>query len=269
MLKRIFSIIRTYRLSLVYKQYSRVNPKYDTELTFPAVLEYYRSRDQSHAYFHHYFHNRAPAFLRAHRRYIVEKNKGYGEDSFHAMWWMLLNEYRPKVCLEIGVYRGQVISLWALIARELSFPCEVHGVSPFSRLGDSVSNYREDIDYLSDTLDTFSHFSLKLPILTKALSTDSAAVAHIASRKWDLIYIDGSHEYEVVLKDYRLCLESLNSGGILVVDDSSLGTNFHPPLFSFAGHPGPSQVVREYAMKEMEFLGAVGHNNVFRKRWDK
>ena len=40
----------------------------------------------------------------------------------------------------------------------------------------------------------------------------------------------------------------------------SLQTNFSPPLFSFAGHPGPSRVAAEFAMKQLKFLGAVGHN---------
>lgn len=103
-------------------------------------------------------------------------------------------------------------------------------------------------------------------MLVKALSTDHEAVAHIQSQSWDMIYIDGSHEFEIVLKDYRLCLENLRKGGILVLDDASLNTDYKPPSFSFAGHPGPSRVAREYADKEMEFLGAVGHNNVYKKK---
>jgi predicted O-methyltransferase YrrM len=80
-----------------------------------------------------------------------------------------------------------------------------------------------------------------------------------------LLYIDGSHDYEIALADYRLCREHLVPGGLLVMDDASLGTAFRPPLFSFAGHPGPSRVAAEFAMRELKFLGAVGHNNVFQK----
>lgn len=69
----------------------------------------------------------------------------------------------------------------------------------------------------------------------------------------------------VALTDYLLCKDALADGGLLVMDDSSLNTDFIPPTFSFAGHPGPSRVVQERAMKELRFLGGVGHNNVFQK----
>jgi cephalosporin hydroxylase len=182
------------------------------------------------------------------------------------MWWLLLREYKPQLCLEIGVYRGQDISLWALIAKMLKFPCEIHGISPFTQVGDAVSTYLEDVDYLDDTLESFKLFNLPAPRLVRALSTDPAAVSHIISRTWDLIYIDGSHDYEVVLADYQLCRDHLTPGGLLAMDDSSLDTTFSAPRFSFAGHPGPSRVMRENALSEMKFIGAVGHINVFQKK---
>ena len=52
----------------------------------------------------------------------------------------------------------------------------------------------------------------------------------------------------------------------MILDDASLYTDYNPVSFSFAGHPGPSKVAREFADKEMDFVGAVGHNNVYRKR---
>ena len=103
-------------------------------------------------------------------------------------------------------------------------------------------------------------------MLVKALSTDPDAIACLRSMVWDLIFIDGSHDYEIVLADYQISKDNLRHGGLLVIDDASLGTAFHPPSFSFAGHQGPSRVAREYADREMRFLGAVGHNNVFTKR---
>jgi len=73
-------------------------------------------------------------------------------------------------------------------------------------------------------------------------------------------------ESNVVVPDYRPCREHLRPDGLLVLDDASVASSFRPPPFSFAGHPGPSRVAREYADKEMQFLGAVGHNNVYKRR---
>ena len=133
-------------------------------------------------------------------------------------------------------------------------------------MGDSVSDYLMNLDYYKDTSETFRHWGLNTPTLVKALSTDQNAIAHIESHAWDLIYIDGSHDFEIVLKDYKLCLKNLKPNGLIVLDDASLQTDFRPPSFSFGGHPGPSRVAREYGDKEMTFIGAVGHNNIFQKK---
>jgi len=80
-----------------------------------------------------------------------------------------------------------------------------------------------------------------------------------------MIYVDGGHDFETALNDYKLCKENLNDDGLLIIDDASMGTDYIPPLFSFSGHPGPSRVAREYADKEMRLICAVGHNNVYQK----
>ncbi len=131
--------------------------------------------------------------------------------------------------------------------------------------GEDASKYRVEIDYYADVLNSFKHFNLPGPKLLKALSTDAEAVEYISDEEWDLIYVDGGHDFETALGDYRLCKNHLAPNGILVLDDASLDTDYHPPSFSFAGHPGPSRVAREYADKEMRFLCAVGHNNIYQK----
>ena len=248
------------------KRYSRRQTVYDCDLSFSEATASFSDPNVLYAYMHHYLRYRCPELVRAHRRYFIQEDRGFGEDAFHAMWWLLLCEFKPTRMLEIGVYRGQVISLWALICeRLLKQSYEVHGISPFSPLSDSVSTYLRDRDYMAEVMGTFRYWRLSQPILVKALSTDPEATAHIQSCSWDLMYIDGSHEYEVVLADYQLCKSHLRPGGLLVLDDASLGGPFHPPCFSFAGHPGPSQVARQFADREMQFLGAVGHNNAYLK----
>lgn len=245
--------------------YSRHQRRFDVDLSFTQAATRFPNRNSLHTYFLHYYHHLCPASVREHREYFKQERRGFGEDAFHAMWFTVLRQFRPAVCLEIGVYRGQSISLWSVIARELGFPCEVHGISPFSPIGDDVSTYLQNIDYLNDTLASFRAFRLPEPVFVRALSTDPAALEHIRSRTWDLIYIDGSHDYDVVVADYKASVAELKPNGLLVMDDASLGTSFDAPLFSFAGHPGPSRVAAEYGMKELTFLGAVGHNNVFCK----
>jgi hypothetical protein len=205
----------------------------------------------------------APQWLKKHRRYFSSKQRGFGEKPFHSAWQEVFLKFEPKKVLEIGVYRGQVISLWQLIAQRTAMDIEVYGISPLQETGDSVSKYVK-IDYESDIENNFNQFNLVAPNLIKALSTDFTAREFIESKEWDLIYIDGSHDFDVVLQDFKLALANLKNHGVLCFDDSSLYLDFEIKGI-FKGHPGPSRVVRDFAMKEMKHLMTVGHNNFFVK----
>jgi Methyltransferase domain len=245
--------------------YAQNRPELDCDLSFTEAAKRFASRNELHAYMHRYFFTRLPEPLRRHRLYYTKNGRGFGEEAFHAMWYLLLREFKPSQLLEIGVFRGQVISLWALIAKNAGIPVNIRCISPFSQATDLVSFY-PNLNYLEDTMENFRYFDLARPDYCKALSTDPAALAYLRQVPLDLIYIDGGHDYEVVLSDYRNGVEALKSGGLLIMDDSSLYTDLTPPKFSFAGHPGPSRVAREFADRELEPLGGVGHQNVYRKR---
>jgi hypothetical protein len=213
----------------------------------------------------HYFHTRLPEPLREHRAYFEIGRRGFGEQAFHVMWFLLFREFSPANFLEIGVFRGQTLSLAALLARRFQLDCFVQGISPFSSAGDAVSKYRRNVNYHEDTLKNFEHFSLPAPALLKAYSTDEAAQKLIASRDWSFIYIDGNHDYEIACADWDLCAAHLQPDGLIVLDDSGLDTKFVPPIFATAGHPGPSKLAQEIDRKKFREILQVGHNRVFQK----
>jgi predicted O-methyltransferase YrrM len=181
------------------------------------------------------------------------------------MWSLIVREIRPEQFLEIGVYRGQVISLVSLLQQALNVQGSVTGISPFLPAGDSVSQYRPDIDYKADTLRNFERFSLPKPALIEAYSTDPVAAERVRSRLWDLIYIDGNHDEDVVRADWKLCAEQIRPGGMIVLDDSGLSTSYKPPAFATRGHPGPSRVAAELDRRAFQEVLQVGHNRVFQK----
>lgn len=213
-----------------------------------------------------HFHLAGSPGLRAHRRYFTAKRRGFGEDAFHAMWEMLFREFRPASFLEIGVYRGQVISLAALLQKQLEIVGEVVGISPFLPAGDSVSRYRTDVDYEADVRLNFQHFALPVAKLLKVYSTDPAAVDLIRSRRWDCIYIDGNHDHEIAKADWDRCSAAVREGGLIVLDDSALDTAFNPPAFATKGHPGPTRVAQEIDRDAFEEILQAGHNRVFQRR---
>jgi hypothetical protein len=212
------------------------------------------------------FHHRAPSYLREHRAYFIEDQRGFGEDAFHMMWWHLLTRFRPARFLEIGVYRGQVLSLVSLIAKQEKFDCHVCGISPFSSVGDTVSAYRDDIDYLDNTLANFKRFGLPQPELIQAYSSDGSAQRVIASRRWDMIYIDGNHDYDAVRADWQCCAPEVAPHGLIVLDDAGLDTRYAPPRFATAGHPGPSRWAKQIAGTSFRECLQVGHNRVFQRQ---
>jgi len=235
------------------------------DLSFSAAVQRFSTRNELFAYMHRYFYTLLPEPLRQHRAYFARNGRGFGEEAFHAMWYLLMREFKPVSLLEIGVFRGQVISLWALIARLAGTPVSVRCISPFSEAGDRVSKYPR-LNYFEDVMLNFQHFNLPRPDCFQGFSTDPAARTYLQQVPLDCIYVDGGHDDEVVICDYHNSVAALQSGGLLVLDDSSLYTDFDPPIFSFAGHPGPSKVARQLADRELEFMGGVGHQNVYRKR---
>ena len=106
------------------------------------------------------------------------------------------------------------------------------------------------------------HFSLDLPVLIRGYSNETNIKNSFAKNFYDLVYIDGAHDFDTVLNDYRFALEIVKEGGLVCFDDSSI--NFKNQG-KFQGHPGPSKVVTEYALQELNYLFTCGHLNFFEK----
>ena len=248
-----------WRLSARPGAFSLQRSNWDRSLSEPRVfyLEAFR-----------FFRTQLPPELVEHRIWFngdPTNRRGFGEDAFHVLWYLLLEEFKPANFLEIGVFRGQVISLVALWASLRGVACEVHGVSPFTSAGDSVSTYPSDFDYYQDTLANFDRFKLPHPRLLRARSTDPEALALIRSKKWDIIYIDGNHDYEIAHQDWETCSNALKPGGIIVLDDAGLSSPYYPPVFASRGHPGPSRVAQEIDRAAFREVLQVGHNRAFQK----
>lgn len=265
MLNKILQKVKGIKTQIDYKASKRNNSIYDKEIILREINNLYPDLNCQYNYFHHYFWNKSPQWLREHREYFKLDFRGFGEDAFHVMWYFIFKEFSPKKVLEIGIYRGQVISLWGLISEKLNINTDISGISPFSPAGDQVSIYLKNINYYEDVIKNCSHFNKKLPQLHKGYSTDKEMIQKIESEKWDLIYIDGNHDYEIVKKDFEVCSNSLNKNGLIILDDSSLHTSFKPKSYATAGHPGPSKLAQEIDMSSFEEIIAVGHNRVFKK----
>ena len=211
-----------------------------------------------------YNYFKLPGIIKKHRLYFSKKNRGYGENAFHKMWEHIFKKYKPLNILEIGVFRGQTLSLFLLLSDYFNLKSNVYGISPLENIGDSVSDY-PNLNYREDILKNTRRFSSKNYFILDEYSTSIKAINFISSKKWDLIYIDGNHDYEVVKIDFNNCYNNLKIGGLIVLDDSALFTNYRPPFYSNSGHPGPSKVANEIDLNNLKEVLSVGHNRVFQK----
>jgi len=214
---------------------------------------------------HRYFHFKLPPQFKAHRQYFSKERRGFGEDAFHTMWFLLFREFKPATFLEIGVWRGQTTSLAALNQKWFGITGLVAGIAPFQPAGDSSPFHDAALDHQQDTLKNFEAFSLPPPRLVKAFSTEAAAVEFIRSQAWDCIYIDGDHEYPTAKADWENCASAVKLGGLMVMDDAGLDTGYHAPHFATAGIAGPTQVLKEIDRSQFREILQVGHNRVFQK----
>ncbi len=223
------------------------------------------NRKEIYLYFHHYYWNIAPKWLKEHREYFKMDFRGFGEDAFHALWYKLFSEYKPKNILEIGVFRGQTLSLFSLLSLKLNLSSNIYGISPFTNVGDSVSYYPSSIQYYDDVIKNFNNFNLPLPKLLKGYSNDKNIIESLENKNFDLIYIDGNHEYEAVKDDFFTYSRFLSTNGLIVLDDSSLFTNYVAPFYASAGHFGPSKVALEIPKEIFKEIISAGHLRVFKK----
>lgn len=206
-------------------------------------------------------------YLKKHYDVIFQNELGFGEKAFRYFWQLVFSQM-PVVgkFLEIGVYKGSILALSQLIARELGIELNSYGVTPLGPVGDKYSTYA-DADYMSEIKRTFGLLDLdtngRITIM-RGLSTDANIAARIVSNgPFDVIYIDGGHDYQTVVNDLKLADSALKTGGFLTMDDCSCYLN----VSTFAGHLDVSDAARDFftANADYRHLFACGHNRVWIK----
>ena len=206
-----------------------------------------------------------------HRTYIEDNNLGYGEKPFHVIWREIVNSQPKKFkFLEIGVYKGQVLSLVKLLSDLKNKECEFYGVTPLSDVGDKYLKKYDVVDY-SLTIETlFKKFNLEFDLNTNIINGSSVEEDIKNKIKqlgiFDVVYIDGCHDYDCVVSDILLIKEITKNGSYIIMDDASC----YKPINRIGAHLGHSDVceaIRDYIENDncFEEVICVGHNRVFKR----
>lgn len=227
--------------------------------------------------------------LADHRRFIEKNKMGFGDAAFHAMWALILKEavvrHKKVRVLEIGVFKGQVISLWALLAKTHNWPIEITAITPLkgtplpknkmlqkikwiisTKYRERVKNndfYKEE-NYEEIIKAVFKRFTLEYSNIRilKGFSTDQKVIREAKDLQFEILYVDGDHTFDGALHDFQVFGSKVVKGGWLVADDAGCalpGTRF------WKGHEAVSRAVEILPTLGFKNVFNVGHNRVFEK----
>jgi len=127
--------------------------------------------------------------LNAHRTFVEQNVFGFGERSFPWLWNLLIKEM-PKefTFLEVGVFKGQTLSLVELLAKMHKRKATRYGVTPLSSEGGVwESDYKHDIEFIHDQFKLNKDYELLV-----GLSEDPAIIEQASKLQLDILYIDGA-----------------------------------------------------------------------------
>ncbi len=201
---------------------------------------------------------------------VFSATEGFGDLPFSWNWFLtVLAAPRAFSFLEIGVYKGRVLALIQLLASAMGKLPLIVGATPLSTTGDKYSTY-ENVDYLAAIKDSFKrskNAGFENTHIVNGFSQNPETVKDAASwGPFDILFIDGCHDYDIVCQDIDNYLPQLKPGGILVMDDASLYID--RPYGRFHGHPDVGRAIKDKidGRSDIEHLYAVGHNRVWRKK---
>lgn len=229
------------------------------------------------------------ALLAEHRQHVERNKLGFGDAAFHSMWARILESavqrHGTVRALEIGVFKGQVISLWALLAKTHGWPLHISCISPMAgnpppsgglrhRLRLLFSQkYREEFrngnfyqeeDYRSLIEGLFGRFGIDFSDVTvfRGFSTDPEVIRKTETEKFEIIYVDGDHTFAGASHDFKTFGPKVVKGGWLIADDAGCAL---PGSTFWKGHQAVSEAVEILPSLGFRNVLNVGHNRIYEK----
>jgi hypothetical protein len=227
-------------------------------------------------------------FLKEHRDWVEKNDWGFGDRAFHYMWLLITHHLcsgaiqEAPTALEIGVYKGQVLSLLALCAQQLGSRLGLYAISPFKgtraqsrilhklrwrlqtsyRNSQRLGNLYAPGDYLKACSLIFGEFGLDFNNVhvLRGLSTDAEIYKQVKGQRFSAVYIDGDHSFEVARHDVLEYAPLIEKGGLLIMDDASCDV---PGTGYWKGHPAVSEAAAIVPSLGFKNVLNIGHNRVY------
>jgi O-antigen biosynthesis protein len=127
--------------------------------------------------------------------------------------WDLMKEFKPKVFVELGVYKGESYFCFCQSVAEHGLATRCYGIDTWR--GDvHMGSYGPEIGR------EVKRYNRKYASFSKLLAmTFDEAVSQFANGSIDLLHIDGGHRYEEVKYDFENWLPKLSPRGVVLFHD--------------------------------------------------
>jgi predicted O-methyltransferase YrrM len=125
----------------------------------------------------------------------------------------LMLDLKPRRTLEIGMAFGGSALTFASSHHHLSRP----PLQQHTAIDPAQNSYWDDVGKQNLERAGLAEYVEVI----EQLSSAALPQLIIEQRRYDLIYVDGSHQFEDVLIDFVFCHEILNIGGVILFDDST------------------------------------------------
>lgn len=193
---------------------------------------------------------------------------GFGEISFCWNWKLLIDDMPDTFnFLEIGVYMGRTCGLIDILSKDAGKRSHIYGVTPLCDSGDQFSKYPncDYVDAIKRNIDIMGADIHSFTIIKGYSNTPEVVKLVGCYAPFDIVYVDGCHEYDVVISDLKNYSNMLKIGGYIVMDDASLYVQ--DAFGKFLGHPDTSKATHDFldGNSKFEHLYAIGHMRVFKK----
>jgi len=207
--------------------------------------------------------------IKAHRD-LIEKariesnvNLGHGDRSLQYMWKILVDEMPNEFkFLEIGVYKGQILSLMELLTKEANKKSSIVGVTPLYDAAFAEYDRMPYIKYLYQA----NNLTMDNTIVHDGFSQNADIIKKVYEEgPYDMIYIDGDHSYEATVLDINNFDSCLKNGGFMIVDDASDFIKLPPHRFK--GIVDVSRAVQDTLEKNNKYKNVLNcmHVRIFKK----
>ncbi len=210
--------------------------------------------------------------IKLHRDFIEESQNrfnviyGHGHRSLQYLWKLLVDEMPESFSfLEIGVYKGQILSLIQMLADMSAKKPKIVGVTPL--FDAPFANYNRG-PFIENIYRQFQ-LIMSNTIILDGLSQDSKISSTVSDMApFDMVYIDGDHSYEATVFDIKNYGNMIKKGGFLIVDDCNDYKNI--PEGIFKGIIEVSNAVKDTVEKDPRFKEVLTcmHVRVWQKTKD-